>query len=205
MRALTWWILGAPLLGIALARQIRPGHFAATWSAHTGIFLWTAFTITLSCLLMFVGGHAVIHQSSYTVMLALFILSSAWLELGYHASLLIVALLQTVTLVTTYAVSNAVVNGPVTGLPFALVAGAALAAVITAERVPAALYEQYRQPARAHGEEHHIDGHRDGRVPRGLVFREELGLVAHALLVLALSMRSNCHPGGSRDGPQTNV
>ncbi len=60
-----------------------------------------------------------------------------------------------------------------------------------AERMPAALHEQYGKPPRAHGEEHHVDRDRDGRVPGRLVLLEELGLVAHASLVLAVSIRSN--------------
>ncbi len=69
-----------------------------------------------------------------------------------------------------------------------------------AEGMTAALHEEYRKPPRAHGEEHHVDRDRDGRVAGRVVLLEEFGLVAHPSLVLAVSIRSN-RPVGRRDPP----
>jgi hypothetical protein len=128
-RALTWWLLALPLLGVALARgAFRRG--AVPWRSHVALAGWTALTIAIWCLLMYHGHHAVIHHGSYAVLLALFVLFSAWLELAGRWTLAAVALLQAATLASTYAVSNEWIHGPRAGLPVLVIAGAGLAGVI---------------------------------------------------------------------------
>ncbi len=125
-RALTWWVFGLPaaVLLLTLARRRPPGLVA--------LAVWTVATVLVWCALMFVGGHAVIHQGSFTVPLVLFILCSAALDAVGAWTLIVVALLQAATLATTYVVPNAVVTGPASGLPFVLAAALGLIAVCVA-------------------------------------------------------------------------
>ena len=99
---------------------------------------WPLLTTLIWCGLMFSAGNAVIHQGSYAVMLAGFVILSVWLELASRWTLVVVAGLQFVTLATTYAVPNAIVNGPPIGLPLVLLIAAAVTAWIVREMRSAA-------------------------------------------------------------------
>jgi len=126
-RALTWWTLALPLLSLVLLRAEARSRFVGLWRAHASFLGWAALTIVIWCLLMFHGGHAVIHQGSYAILLTLFVLFSAWLELAGGWTLWLVAALQVATLATTYGVSNKTIHGPPIGLPFVALAGATIA------------------------------------------------------------------------------
>ncbi len=130
-RALGWWWACIPLLGVVLARPHRRLEFRRDLGTHAALLTWTAFTLVVWCLLMFVGTHAVIHQGSYATLLVLFAVFSAWLELASRWTIVVIAILQTATLATTYAVSNALVNGPPSGLPYVVLTGILLMAIVT--------------------------------------------------------------------------
>jgi len=129
-RAFTWWLLGLAALPLAIAR----GRLRANWRPHAALAAWTLATLGLWCLLMFTGGQAVIHQGSYAVMLGLFVLLSAWLELASPWTLAVVAVLQAVSFATTWAVANAVIHGPLNWLAFALALAAAATVVVLTVR-----------------------------------------------------------------------
>jgi hypothetical protein len=131
-RALAWWTLALPLLGVVFARAGARRQFATLWRAHAALLGWAMLTTILWCLLMFHGGHAVIHQGSYALLLTLFGLGAAWLELAGRWTLWLVAALQAATLATTYGVSNPTVHGPAIGWPMVGLAGAALAWLMVA-------------------------------------------------------------------------
>ena len=67
-------------------------------------------------------------------MLTVFVLCSAGLETAHRGSLVLVAVLQAVTLATTYAVPNAQVHGAPVGLAFVLITALLLAVVIAQGR-----------------------------------------------------------------------
>lgn len=127
LRALAWWTLALPLLGLAFARAGARRQCAALWRAHASLLGWAVLTTILWCLLMFHGGHAVIHQGSYALLLTLFVLAATWLELAGRWTLWLVAALQAATLATTYAVSNPIIHGPALGWPLVAVTGAVVA------------------------------------------------------------------------------
>jgi hypothetical protein len=132
-RALTWWLGGLVLLPLVVFRLARPSA-AAALLPHAALFLWPVLTLPLWCLLLFQPGSAVVHQGSYAVLLALFVVLSAWFEIAGRFWLAVVTLLQAVTFLTTWCVANPVVNGPAQplALAFALVGGAGLLAFIVA-------------------------------------------------------------------------
>ena len=89
------------------------------------------------------------------------------------------------------------------GFLFELAAGGAVEVVVgldeTARAAPSARgtdgrcrsHEQHRQPSRPHGQQHHVDRHRDRRVCARVVVREELGFtvpVQRIVYLLALSV-----------------
>lgn len=129
-RALSWWLLAIPLLGVVLLFPGSRGRFLTVGRWHASLLGWTGLAIVVWCLVMFRGGQAVIHQGSAAVMLGAFALFSAWLEHAGRWILWLIALLQAATLFTTYAVSNVPIHGPPVGLGFAIFAGAVLAAAI---------------------------------------------------------------------------
>ncbi len=131
-RALTWWVGGFGLLGVALLRRRSRAGLLAAGAAQAGLAGWTFLTVVIWCGLMFGGGQAVIHQGSYAVMIVLFALLSAWIEAAGRGWLIVVALLQIATLATTYARPNEIIAGEPVGLPFVLLGGAALAALVAA-------------------------------------------------------------------------
>lgn len=127
-RALTWWVLGLAALPLLLLRRAHRLALITRGSDQVTLAAWPLLTTLIWCGLMFSAGSAVIHQGSYAVMLACFVLLSVWLELASRWSIAVVACLQAATLATTYAVPNAIVNGPPLGLPLLiLIAGAAAA------------------------------------------------------------------------------
>ncbi|MBI4626993.1 MAG: hypothetical protein HY736_27695 [Verrucomicrobia bacterium] len=134
-RALTWWVFGLALFPLVWKRLAPTGGANPTLGRmHLALLAWTAGTIPLVCLLHFTGGQAVVHQSSYATMLTAFVLLSAWFDLASRRCLLAVALLQTVTLATTWTRGNPIVHGSLEPVAFtlALLSGAALAAVLLA-------------------------------------------------------------------------
>ena len=110
-RALTWWPLALLLLPIAWRRHTRGERAGTNLRLHVGLLAWTLGTTVLWSFLMFLGDNAVIHQGSYAIMLGAFVLLSAWLEAAGRRWLIIVVLLQTVTLLTTWVPPNEIVRG----------------------------------------------------------------------------------------------
>ena len=161
-RALTWWLFGLALFPLVWRRLAPSENFAggadpglsakalataapaaagpatgrqpaATLGRmHLALFTWTVLTVPLWCLLLFHGGQAVIHQGSYATMLTAFVLLSAWFDRAGRAWLPVVALLQMVTLSTTWAPGNTVVNGDLApgALALAVLTGAALLGLV---------------------------------------------------------------------------
>ncbi len=120
-RALTWWLGGLVLAPLVVGRIARRPDARALGRMHTALFLWIALTIPLWCLLLFEGGSAVVHQGSFAVMLTAFVLLSAWFDLVSRRWLAVLALLQGMSLVFTWAVGNHIVKGSPTPLALALV------------------------------------------------------------------------------------
>ena len=142
-RAFTWWLLGLAALPIGLAL----GRLRESGAAHAGLAVWSVATLLVWCLLIFTGGHAVIHHGSYAAMLVLFVLLSAWCESASPWSLAVVGGLQAVSFATTWPVPNPTLPGPLNpwALAAAIGAGAALLLLTLAEhraatpiRLPAA-------------------------------------------------------------------
>lgn len=121
-RGLTWWPFLA-LLAVVVAgrRALAPGGDLARYA------LWLALTVVVWCLLLFGHNQAVIHHGSYALMMGWFVLFSVVLDRAGRGWLALLAVLQTVTFATTWAVSNPVVHGPPTGLFFVLATGGGLA------------------------------------------------------------------------------
>lgn len=128
-RALTWWPLALLLLPFAWRRDSRSSGQGISRRLQLGLFTWTLGTLLLWCGLMFAGGHAVIHQGSYTVMLGAFVLLSAWFEAAGRRWLAVIGILQTVTLLSTWLPPTPIIGGEVSlpAVMLAFVAAAALA------------------------------------------------------------------------------
>ncbi len=126
-RALTWWPLALLLLPFAWRRHTQGERNWANRRLHLGLLIWTLATTVLWCFLMFLGDNAVIHQGSYAIMLAAFVLLSAWFEAAGRRWLIIVVLLQTVTLLTTWVPPNEIVRGEPNFDAIAIALGAAVA------------------------------------------------------------------------------
>lgn len=122
LRALTWWPALA-VLGLILTR--RRVFLPAYGLAVTGG--WLTLTMILWCLLMFIPSSAYIHQGSYAMMIGLFVLLSVIIERTGRGWLAIIAMLQGVTLATTWAVANVAIHGPPSGLPFVIASAGVLA------------------------------------------------------------------------------
>ncbi|MBI5767540.1 MAG: hypothetical protein HZA93_07075 [Verrucomicrobia bacterium] len=141
-RALTWWVLGLVALPVALAlgrtdssgrsgrreeagtaviatSSFRQSPLRDNWRRAAALTAWTVLTLFVWCLLMFTGGQAVIHQGSYVVMLALFVLLSCWLESASPWAIVVVAALQLYSFATTWALLNATLPGPINPLALA--------------------------------------------------------------------------------------
>ncbi len=132
-RALAWWLLGIAALPLLWWRRMRHRESSFVPWAHVALAVWPLTATLVWCLMMFVPTHAVIHQGSYAVMLAFFVVLSAWLELATRWSLPLIALLQTATLATTYGVPNELVNGAPLRLPALLLAAVALAWLVASD------------------------------------------------------------------------
>jgi hypothetical protein len=131
-RAFTWWAVALLLFPLVWRRLDPAGDSEPPERRmHAALFWWTAITIPVWCLLLFQGEQAVIHQGSYATMLTAFVLLSAWFDRAGRGWLPLIALLQSVTLITTWLPGNSVVNAAVSpeALAFAGLSGAALAAL----------------------------------------------------------------------------
>lgn len=137
-RALTWWAFAAVLAPLAW-RRLRGA--ASLRRAHLAGLLWVALTIPVWCLLMFAPQSAILHQGSYAMMLAAFALLSSWFDLASRWLLGAVAVLQSITFLTAWAVPSPVVGGAPRYFPLVLAAAAGLGLVgiiLQALRAPAA-------------------------------------------------------------------
>lgn len=123
-RALTGWLLGFLLLPLALGRGPSRAWVAATARSQIALAMWTAGTIMIWCLLMFLNLSAVIHLGSYATLLVLFVLLSLWVESAGAAALPLLLLFQIPSFATTWAVSNSAVNGDFNALAVTLALGA---------------------------------------------------------------------------------
>jgi hypothetical protein len=133
-RALTWWLLGLAAWPVIFLRLKSRQRFDASGRGHIALALWILVTIPIWCALMW--QFAVVHQGSYALMIALFVLLTALLEIAAPWTLAMVAGLQAVTLATTYAVPNAVIGGRPIGLPLVLVTGLVLAGFVAGGMLP---------------------------------------------------------------------
>lgn len=128
-RALGWWIAGAMLLPMALGFRGSRQRLAVQPAAQASLLGWTLLTVVIWCLLMFDPYTAMLHQGSYAMMLAAFVLLSIWLEATHRWLIFPVAALQLAGFVATWAGSNATVHGTPTGWPFLLAATVLLASL----------------------------------------------------------------------------
>lgn len=127
-RALTWWPLALLLLPLAWRPHLHGPGQARYRRLQLGLLAWTLATLLVWCGLMFTGGSAVIHQGSYAVMLAAFVLCSAWFEAAGRRWLAVIGTLQAVTLASTWVPPTHVVFGELS-LPAFLLGIAATAAL----------------------------------------------------------------------------
>lgn len=135
-RALTWWAFAVVLAPLVWWR-IRGADTARR--AHLTTLLWVAFTVPVWCLLMFTPQSAILHQGSYAMMLAAFVLLSTWFDLAGRWVLGVVAALQLVTFLTAWAVASPVVGGAPRYFPMVLAATAGvglIAYIVQALRAP---------------------------------------------------------------------
>lgn len=129
-RALTWWLAAVPVLGRILFFKRWRTRLAASGRAQAALAAWIVATVVTWCLLMFIGGQAVIHQGSYAVLLAAFVVLSSWLETAGRGWIIVIGGLQAATLVSTYAVSNTVIRGPASGWIWVAATAVALLAFV---------------------------------------------------------------------------
>ncbi|HVU35380.1 MAG TPA: hypothetical protein VHE61_18225 [Opitutaceae bacterium] len=128
-RALTWWLLAAIALPCALFRRQTREDLRRSGRAVIALLAWTALTIVIWCLMMFVPYATCIHQGSYAIMLTLFVLLAAAADWADPRLIHVIAVLQVATFTTTWAVANAHVHGPPTGWPFLAMATLAMVAI----------------------------------------------------------------------------
>jgi len=124
-RALTWWLLGAIALPLALRRR----RSDVPWLEHRRLAAWAAGTTLLWCLLLFLPEAAIIHQGSYAALLGAFVLLAAWCELAGGWTLALVAAVQLAAFGTTWLSATPLLRDPLNpaaaGLMVAAAAGAA--------------------------------------------------------------------------------
>lgn len=121
-RALTWWLPVAALALVVVRRRApKPVHDLALLGG------WLALTVVIWCLLLFGTYQAVIHHGSYAMMLGLFVFFTVLIERSGRGWLPVVALLQAVTLGTTWIVGNGTLNGEPAGWYAVAAGGVALA------------------------------------------------------------------------------
>ena len=118
-RAMTWWWLWILFFPFVVLRKSREGF---SFNPHLRLAAWTVATLIVWSLLIFIGGQAIIHQGPYTIELVAFALFSALLEATSKWAVVVIGVLQSATLITTYFVSNATVHGKMIGLPVLVVA-----------------------------------------------------------------------------------
>jgi hypothetical protein len=111
VRALMWWLVGFGALAALLAHQSGRQRLLPTSHVHVTFTWWTAATLVIWCLMMFGRDPAVIILGSYAPMLALFALLAAWCSLAGGWVVAGIALLQGISFVTTWAVSNQAIAG----------------------------------------------------------------------------------------------
>lgn len=120
-RGLAWWPALALVAGaIAGWRTVSMAGDLARFAA------WLLASLVVWCAVMFGHESTASHHGSFGLMLGLFLLFSVALERFGRAWLPILATLQAFTLVTTWAVPNGVIDGPLYGLPYVLVAASVI-------------------------------------------------------------------------------
>ncbi len=124
-RAFTWWLVLVPFAFVLTRRSWR--ELTANLG---GLAVWLALTVIAWCLLMFGPFTTVVHQGSYALMIGAFVLFSVLLERSSRHWLGLIVGLQAVSLGTTWAVSNIVINGAAAGLIIVLVTAAILAGFV---------------------------------------------------------------------------
>ena len=129
-RALTWWLLGAIALPLALLRR-RP---AVPWVEHRCLAAWVVATTLVWCLLMFLPEAALIHQGSYAALLGAFVLLAAWSELAGSWTLAVVAAVQLAAFVTTWLSATPVLRDPLNPVAAGVMVAAAIGAFALAFR-----------------------------------------------------------------------
>jgi hypothetical protein len=132
-RALTWWPILAAFALVITRRRVfdRPRDFAILAG-------WLVLTILVWCGLMFGRYQAVIHHGSYALIIGWFVLFSVMLERSSPGWLGVIAVLQGFTLATTWAIGNATVHGPATGLPFVMAGATGVAWFLVRAFLPSA-------------------------------------------------------------------
>lgn len=109
-RALTWWLFGL-LLAPFVWRKLQGETNWDQRRMHLALLGWTAATVPVWCLLMFDANQTVIHQGSYAMMVAAFVLLSAWFHVNGPHWLPVITAAQLLTLITTWVPANSVVRG----------------------------------------------------------------------------------------------
>lgn len=127
-RSLTWWIFGFAAFPVVFARwrgriDLRP---------HLDLVAWSLAATVIWCLLMFLPTMAIVHQGSYCVPMALFVLLSMWFELASSWAILALLILQGATFLSTWAGAGDQVGGQANTLAVAVafVAAAAIGLIV---------------------------------------------------------------------------
>lgn len=115
-RGLTWWPVVAVLAG-ALAGW-RGLLASRDLVRFTGLLI---ASLAVWCAVMFGHESTALHHGSFGLMLGIFLLFSITLERFGRAWLPLLATLQALTLATTWAIPNGVINGAMYGLPYLLI------------------------------------------------------------------------------------
>ncbi len=125
LRAMTWWLMGAAALPIALVRW----RDRINWRNHFNFALWSLGSLVVWCLLLFLPNNAVIHQGSYALPIVFFTLLSGWMELAWSWVIVGILALQAASFLTTYAIAGDGVGGQVNGVAIAFASLACLAVI----------------------------------------------------------------------------
>ncbi len=119
--ALTWWKIAPAFLLLALATPAGRRQIAECHRRCSALAAWIGATLIVWCLLIFLPGATYIHHGSYAMMIGLFVILSFVIDAAGSWAIIVLAALQTIGFLTTWAVASPAVSGPLS--PPALLLG----------------------------------------------------------------------------------